>query len=96
MNGGATLDLAGTSGGGLGGGAGTGGGVGSGQDGALVITDRAVNIGHSIPTEIKVTFGDGSTKAFLGVTKGGGISLQPLNLPQITSNVVPLSWRQAW
>ncbi|HZR81684.1 MAG TPA: PilC/PilY family type IV pilus protein [Candidatus Binatia bacterium] len=96
LNGGATLDLAGTSGGGIGGGASTGGGVGSGASGALVVADRSVGIGNSIPTEMKVTFGESSTKAFVGVTKGGGIALQPVNLPQITTNVVPISWRQAW
>jgi type IV pilus assembly protein PilY1 len=91
-----TKDLAGTSGGGLGGGAGAGGGVGTGPNGDLAIGDRWVIVGHSIPTSLKVTFGDDETKAFFGVTKGGGIALQPLNLPQMTSNVVPLSWRQAW
>src|SRR6185369_12983799 len=96
LNGGATFDLAGTSGGGLGGGASTGGGFGSGGGGVLIAADRAIAIGNSIPTEIKVTFGDGGTKAFLGVTKGGGVALQPVNLPQIQHTVVPLSWRQAW
>jgi type IV pilus assembly protein PilY1 len=94
--GGPTLDLAGTSGGGLGGGEGAGGGVGSGSGGALIAADRFVLIGQSIPTSLKVTFGDDETKAFLGVTKGGGIALQPLNLPQIATNVIPVSWRQAW
>jgi type IV pilus assembly protein PilY1 len=94
--GGPTLDLAGTSGGGLGGGAGSGGGVGSGAGGLLIGTDRFIAIGQSIPTSLKVTFGDDETKAFFGVTKGGGIALQPLNLPQIASNVIPVSWRQAW
>ncbi|MEW6272526.1 MAG: PilC/PilY family type IV pilus protein [Thermodesulfobacteriota bacterium] len=94
--GGPTLDLAGTSGGGLGGGEGTGGGVGSGAGGDLIAADRFVLIGQSIPTSLKVTFGDDETKAFLGVTKGGGIALQPLNLPQIATNVIPISWRQAW
>jgi type IV pilus assembly protein PilY1 len=96
LNGGPTYDLAGTSGGGLGGGAATGGGVGSGGGGFLSIADRAIAIGNSIPTEVKVTFGDGSTKAFLGVTKGGGVALQPVNLPQMVHNVVPLAWRQDW
>ncbi len=94
--GGPTLDLAGTSGGGLGGGAAAGGGVGSGAGGALIATDRFVAVGQSIPTSLKVTFGDDETKAFFGVTKGGGIALQPLNLPQIAANVIPVSWRQAW
>jgi hypothetical protein len=94
--GGPTLDLAGTSGGGLGGGSATGGGVGSGTGGALVAADRWVAVGQSIPTSLKVTFGDNETKAFFGVTKGGGIALQPLNLPQISANVIPISWRQVW
>lgn len=94
--GGPTLDLAGTSGAGLGGGEAAGGGVGSGTGGSLIAADRFVVIGQSIPTSIKVTFGDDETKAFLGVTKGGGIALQPLNLPQIATNVIPISWRQAW
>ena len=94
--GGPTTDLAGTSGGGLGGGAGTGGGVGSGVGGNLISTDRFVAVGQSIPTALKVTFGDNETKAFFGVTKGGGIALQPLHLPQIASNVIPVSWRQGW
>jgi len=94
--GGPTTDLAGTSGGGLGGGEGTGGGFGSGSGGALIAADRFVAIGQSIPTSLKVTFGDNETKAFFGVTKGGGIALQPLHLPQIASNVIPVSWRQGW
>lgn len=94
--GGPTLDLAGTSGGGLGGGEGTGGGFGSGSNGTLVSADRFVAVGQSIPTSLKVTFGDNETKAFFGVTKGGGIALQPLHLPQIASNVIPVSWRQGW
>lgn len=91
LSGNATLDLAGTSGGGLG-----GGGVGSGTNGALTTSDRFIAVGNSIPTELKVTFGDSQTKAFFGITKGGGIALQPLNLPQFGSNVIPMSWRQAW
>lgn len=94
--GGPTTDLAGTSGGGLGGGAGAGGGSGQGVNGALIAADRFVAVGQSIPTSLKVTFGDNETKAFFGVTKGGGIALQPLNLPQIASNVIPVSWRQSW
>ena len=94
--GGPTIDLAGTSGGGLGGGSGTGGGIGSGANGTLVSTDRFVSVGKSIPTSLKVTFGDNETKAFFGVTKGGNIALQPLHLPQIASNVIPVSWRQGW
>jgi len=94
--GGPTSDLANTSGGGLGGGEGTGGGFGSGGGGILIAADRFVSVGQSIPTALKVTFGDDSTKAFFGVTKGGGIALQPLHLPQIASNVIPVSWRQAW
>lgn len=94
--GGPTTDLAGTSGGGLGGGEGTGGGVGGGSGGALIAADRFVSVGQSIPTSLKVTFGDDETKAFFGVTKGGGIALQPLHLPQIASNVIPVSWRQGW
>jgi type IV pilus assembly protein PilY1 len=94
--GGPTTDLAGTSGGGLGGGTATGGGTGQGVNGALIAADRFVAVGQSIPTSLKVTFGDNETKAFFGVTKGGGIALQPLNLPQIASNVIPVSWRQSW
>jgi hypothetical protein len=94
--GGPTFDLAGTSGAGLGGGEAGGGGVGSGPGGDLAAGDRAVVVGRSIPTSLKVTFGDDEAKAFFGVTKGGGVALQPLNLPQIASNVVPLSWRQVW
>jgi type IV pilus assembly protein PilY1 len=94
--GGPTLDLAGTSGGGLGGGAGTGGGTGSGSGGILLTADRFVAVGNSIPTSLKVTFGDNETKAYFGVTKGGGIALQPLNLPQMSQNVIPVSWRQPW
>lgn len=94
--GGPTTDLAGTSGGGLGGGTGTGGGIGSGSGGTLVSADRFVAVGQSIPTSLKVTFGDNETKAFFGVTKGGGIALQPLHLPQIAANVIPVSWRQGW
>ena len=94
--GGPTTDLAGTSGGGLGGGTSTGGGIGGGANGTLISTDRFVSVGQSIPTSLKVTFGDNETKAFFGVTKGGGIALQPLLLPQIASNVIPVSWRQGW
>ncbi|MBY0280368.1 hypothetical protein K2Z84_33970 [Candidatus Binatia bacterium] len=94
--GGPTTDLANTSGGGLGGGSSTGGGFGSGSSGVLIANDRFVAVGQSIPTSLKVTFGDNETKAFFGVTKGGGIALQPLLLPQIASNVIPVSWRQSW
>jgi hypothetical protein len=94
--GGPTTDLANTTGGGLGGGSSTGGGFGSGASGALIAADRFVSVGQSIPTSLKVTFGDNETKAFFGVTKGGGIALQPLLLPQIASNVIPVSWRQGW
>ena len=94
--GGPTTDLANTTGGGLGGGSSTGGGYGSGASGALIAADRFVSVGQSIPTSLKVTFGDNETKAFFGVTKGGGIALQPLLLPQIASNVIPVSWRQGW
>jgi type IV pilus assembly protein PilY1 len=94
--GGPTTDLANTSGGGLGGGTASGGGYGSGASGILVAADRFVAVGQSIPTSLKVTFGDNETKAFFGVTKGGGIALQPLLLPQIASNVIPVSWRQGW
>lgn len=86
-----TLDLAGTSGGTLG-----GGGTGSGSGGTLTLGDRFVVVGQSIPTSLKVTFGDNETKAFFGVTKGGGIALQPLSLPQMAANVIPVSWRQVW
>jgi type IV pilus assembly protein PilY1 len=86
-----TLDLAGTTGGGLG-----SGGTGSGTGGLLALGDRYVNVGQSIPTSLKVTFGDNETKAFFGVTKGGGIALQPLSLPQMSANVIPVSWRQIW
>lgn len=92
LQGAPTLDLAGTSGAALG--DGSGGGTGSGGD--LVVEDRWVLVGQSIPTSLKVTFGDDETKAFFGVTKGGGIALQPLNLPQIAANVIPVSWRQVW
>jgi type IV pilus assembly protein PilY1 len=92
LSGGATLDLAGTSGGGLGDGSGTG----SGDNGALTAADRAAVVGRSIPTSLKVTFGDDETKAYFGVTKGGGIALQPLHLPQMTTNVIPVAWRQVW
>ena len=57
-----TTDLAGTSGSGLGGGTSTGGGIGSGANGMLIGADRFVAVGNSIPTEIKVTFGDDTTK----------------------------------
>ena len=90
LNGAPTLDLAGTSGGNLG----DGSGLGSGPDGDLLVSDRWVLVGQSIPTSLKVTFGDDETKAFFGVTKGGGIALQPLALPQIASNVIPVDWRQ--
>ena len=90
LTGNPTTDLAGTSGDGLGGGAETG------NSGTLSATDRFVLVGNSIPTEIKVTFGEDQTKAFFGVTKGGGIALQPLNLPQIVNNVVPTAWREVW
>ncbi len=96
LDGGATTDLAGTSGPGLGGGEAGGGGSGSGSDGTLTAADRFVIVGNSIPTEIKVTFGADQTKAFFGVTKGGGIALQPLNLPQFVNNVVPTAWREVW
>jgi type IV pilus assembly protein PilY1 len=92
LTGSPSLDLAGTSGGTLGNGAGTG----SGANGALTVGDRFVLVGQSIPTSLKVTFGDDETKAFFGVTKGGGIGLQPLNLPQMQNNVIPVSWRQVW
>ena len=92
LNGAPTLDLAGTSGGSLGDGSGTG----SGPDGDLVAGDRWVMVGQSIPTSLKVTFGDDETKAFFGVTKGGGIALQPLALPQIDGNVIPVDWRQVY
>lgn len=91
LSGAPTLDLAGTEGGTLG-----GGGSGSGEGGRLTLNDRFVLIGSSIPTEIKVTFGDGQSRAFLGVTKGGGIALQPLKLPQFENNVIPVAWRQDW
>lgn len=92
LNGSPTLDLAGTSGGSLG----NGEVGGSGPDGTLAAADRWVLVGQSIPTSLKVTFGTDETKAFFGVTKGGGIGLQPLNLPQIAANVIPVSWRQVW
>jgi type IV pilus assembly protein PilY1 len=92
LNGAPTLDLAGTSGGNLG----DGSGAGSGPDGDLTAGDRSVVVGQSIPTSLKVTFGDDETKAFFGVTKGGGIALQPLALPQIAANVIPVDWRQVY
>jgi type IV pilus assembly protein PilY1 len=94
--GGPTFDLASTTGGGLGGGESTGGGFGSGSGGELIAADRFAVVGSSIPTSLKVTFGNDEAKAYFGVTKGGGVALQPLNLPQIAANVVPLSWRQVW
>lgn len=87
-----SADLAGTSGSELG----SGDGTGSGTGGTLTAGDRFVLVGNSIPTEIKVTFGPDNTKAFFGVTKGGGIALQPLTLPQMLNNVVPISWREVW
>lgn len=87
-----SFDLAGTNGGDLG----DGGGTGSGSGGTLTANDRFVVVGQSIPTSLKVTFGDDETRAFFGVTKGGGIALQPLNLPQMQNNVVPLNWREVW
>ncbi|MBM4265282.1 MAG: hypothetical protein FJ144_01500 [Deltaproteobacteria bacterium] len=92
LTGSPSFDLAGTSGGNLGNGSGSGSGVG----GALTAGDRFVIVGQSIPTSLKVTFGDDETKAFFGVTKGGGIGLQPLTLPQMTNNLIPVSWRQVW
>lgn len=92
LTGSPSFDLAGTSGGSLG----DGGGSGSGSGGTLTANDRFVLVGQSIPTSLKVTFGDDETKAFFGVTKGGGIALQPLNLPQMQNNVVPVNWREVW
>jgi Tfp pilus tip-associated adhesin PilY1 len=92
LTGSPTFDLAGTSGGGLG----DGSGSGSGSGGTLSGGDRFVLVGQSIPTSLKVTFGDDETKAYFGVTKGGGIALQPLSLPQMQNNVVPVSWREVW
>lgn len=92
LTGSPSADLAGTSGGDLG----NGSGSGSGAGGLLTIGDRFVLVGQSIPTSLKVTFGDDETKAFFGVTKGGGIALQPLSLPQMQNNVVPVNWREVW
>ncbi len=92
LTGSPSFDLAGTSGGGLG----DGGGTGSGSGGTLTVGDRFILVGQSIPTSLKVTFGDDETKAFFGVTKGGGIALQPLSLPQMQNNVVPVNWREVW
>lgn len=92
LTGSPSLDLAGTSGATLGDGSGTG----SGSGGILTTNDRFVLVGQSIPTSLKVTFGDDETKAFFGVTKGGGIALQPLSLPQMQNNVVPVNWREVW
>ncbi|MDG2303701.1 MAG: PilC/PilY family type IV pilus protein [Candidatus Binatia bacterium] len=92
LTGSPSFDLAGTSGGGLG----DGSGEGSGAGGILTTNDRFVLVGQSIPTSLKVTFGDDETKAFFGVTKGGGIALQPLSLPQMQNNVVPVNWREVW
>lgn len=92
LTGSPSFDLAGTSGGTLG----DGSGGGSGTGGTLTAGDRFVLVGQSIPTSLKVTFGDDETKAFFGVTKGGGIALQPLSLPQMQNNVVPLNWREVW
>lgn len=92
LTGSPSFDLAGTSGGSLG----DGSGGGSGTGGTLTTGDRFVLVGQSIPTSLKVTFGDDETKAFFGVTKGGGIALQPLSLPQMQNNVVPLNWREVW
>ncbi len=91
LSGAPTLDLAGTGGSNLG-----GGGTGSGAGGLLTLADRFVLVGSSIPTEMKVTFGPDQSRAFFGVTKGGGIALQPLQLPQFLNSVIPVSWRQEW
>lgn len=94
--GGPTADLVGTSGGALGGGAAAGGGTGSGPGGQLAGADRSVVVGGGIATPFKVAFGNGTSRAFFGVSKGGSVALQPLQLPQIPSNVIPVSWKQVW
>ena len=88
--------MSGTSGSTLGGGSGVGGGTGSGGGGALTVADRSAVIGNSLPTGLRVTFGANGTKAYLGVSKNGGVAIQPLLLPQLSQNVIPVSWRQVW
>lgn len=95
LTGSPTRDLAGTSGSNLGGG--STGGSGSGGGGAtLVASDRSALIGSGLSTGLRVAFGADGTKAFLGVSKSGGVAIQPFVLPQMSQNVIPLSWRQAW
>jgi len=96
LTGSPTRELPGTSGSTLGGGSGVGGGTGSGGGGALTVADRSAVIGNSLPTGLRVTFGANGTKAYLGVSKNGGVAIQPLLLPQLSQNVIPVSWRQAW
>lgn len=94
--GGPTTDLAGTSGSGLGGGTAGGGGIGSGTGGQLAAGDRSVVVGGGIATPLRVTFGNDESRAFFAVSKGGAVALQPVRLPQIPANVIPISWKQAW
>ena len=96
LTGSPTRELPGTSGSTLGGGSGVGGGTGSGGGGALTVADRSAVIGNSLPTGLRVTFGANGTKAYLGVSKNGGVAIQPLLLPQLSQNVIPVSWRQVW
>ncbi|MFM8409164.1 MAG: hypothetical protein ACKOCT_02725, partial [Alphaproteobacteria bacterium] len=91
-----TRDLAGTSGSNLGGGSSGGSGGGGSGGGTLVASDRSAVIGSGLSTGLRVVFGSNGTKAFLGVSKSGGIAIQPFVLPQLSQNVIPLSWRQAW
>jgi len=97
LTGSPTWDLPGTSGSNLGGGApgGAGGGAGGGGT-TLTSGDRSAVIGSGLSTGLRVAFGPNGTKAFLGVSKSGGVAIQPFLLPQVSQNVIPLSWRQAW
>ena len=78
-----------------GGGAAGGGGSGGGSA-TLVASDRSALIGSGLSTGLRVAFGADGTKAFLGVSKSGGVAIQPFILPQLSQNVIPISWRQAW
>jgi len=94
ITGGPTRDLPGTSGSNLGGGA--SGGTGGGGSTSLTATDRSAVIGSGLSTGLRVAFGSNGTRAFLGVSKSGGVAIQPFVLPQMNQNVIPISWRQAW
>ncbi|MBU6282402.1 hypothetical protein KGQ64_09195 [bacterium] len=96
LTGSPTRDLPGTSGSNLGGGASGGTGSGTGGGANLTASDRSAVIGSGLSTGLRVAFGANGTKAFLGVSKSGGVAIQPFVLPQVGQNVIPLSWRQAW